>query len=193
MDEMDIMTLILGLDANARDEVSTSMNAIAEQGDTSNPDGLVLMLREVLALLRGVERSWTHAGSAHAQRLAPEEAEARFVSIADGARGRFDAELIRNAHGNVVRQPSPDLPVSDAPGVVVVTLVVATHRHLSPLPPENDAARLSLALDRLVGLAASDLVALEVVWSPSDPRDRIPAAEMEAMYPELTALRPAQV
>lgn len=190
---MDVSALMLGIDADARAEVQRAMNDIAESGDSSQPEGLVQMLREAIALLRGVEASWTHAGAENATPMPPEEAEARFVQLTTRARSRFEDELIRNVDGVIARKDAPALPDSDVPGVVVVTLVVAARRELADVADVRDRVQLRLALDALAAIDPADFVAMEVIWSPADENDRATAEMVEAKYPELARLGGAEV
>lgn len=188
MDQIDVSALMLGIDSTARAEVQRAMNDIAESGDTGSDEGLVQMLREAISLLRGVTRSWTHAGAINALPMPPEEAEEHFAAITNRARSRFDDELIRNVDGETTRKAAPQLPPSDVPGVVVITLVVAAHRELADVRDVRNAGQLSTAFDALAALDPHDFVAMEVIWSPADDRDRATVSEVEEKYPELTRL-----
>lgn len=190
MDTIDVTALMLGIDDGARPEVQRAFNDIAEMGDSSNPAGLLQMLREAVAVLRGVRRHWTHAGVENTQPTAAAKAEARFVAVAERARSRFDEETIRNADGVTMRSGASPLPPSDVPGVVVVTLVVAARVELTDVS-RVDGAQLDRAFDGLMALSADDFVAMEVIWSPSDENDRATVAMVESKYPELRRL-PAQ-
>ena len=68
-----------------------------------------------------------------------------------------------------------------------VTLVLAARRELANVPGK-DRTSLGLALDDLCAVTPEELVAMEVIWSPADPNDRMSLAGMEERYPELYAL-----
>ncbi|HJL16395.1 MAG TPA: DUF1517 domain-containing protein [Sandaracinaceae bacterium LLY-WYZ-13_1] len=190
--EIDVSVLMLGIDAEARAEVQRAMDDIASHGDSGQPAGLVQMLREAIAVLRGVASSWTHAGAENAQPMPAERAEAVFGEATERARGRFEDEVVRNYMGTTVRQEPPDdLPENPTePGVVVVTLVVAARRELRDVADVRDRRQIALALDALASIPPDDFVAMEVIWSPADDRDRASVEEIEAKYPELTRLSP---
>ena len=62
---------------------------------------------------------------------------------------------------------------SASPGddeLVVVTLLVAARGAL-PLPKVTSAPELRAALNRLGAVPADDVLAVEVLWTPRDPRD----------------------
>ena len=121
--------------------------------------------------------------------MPPADAQARFHEAAHKARSRFEHELVRNFAGHTTHAPTPDLPDSDDPGRVVVTLVVAARRELRDATG-RDLASLLAALDDLAALTPEELVAMEVVWSPAAEKDRMSLASMRSLYPELFALAP---
>lgn len=191
MDErpIDVSVVMLGLDATARREVQAAMDQIASTGDTTTPAGLVRMLREAIAVLLAVPDAWTHAAAENHAPMPSEEAEAKFSLAAQRARGRFEHELVRAHAGDVVRPAAPPLPAQpDVPGVVVVTLVVAARRALRDLLDARDRAALEAALGALAAIDPGDFVAMEVVWSPADPRERVAVETLEANHPELVRL-----
>lgn len=192
MDTIDVTALMLGIDAQARPEVQRAMNDIAEMGDSGSPAGLVQMMREAIAVLRGVRRHWTHAGVENAKPMPEAKAEGRFVELTQRARSRFEEELIRNADGVITRSDASPLPASDVPGVVVVTLVVAARGELADVSDVRDEDQLERAFDGLMGVNADDFVAMEVIWSPADENDRATVAMVESKYPELTRLAAGQ-
>lgn len=181
---IDVAVLMIGIDASARTTIQSAMVQIASSGDTSSRGGLVQMLREAVAALRVVEGKWTHAGGWNASPMPPAEAEGTFGEAAHRARSRFEHELVRNFDGETVRRAAPDRPPSDEPGCVVVTFVVAARRELRDAAP-RDRASFALALDDLCSIRNEDFVAMEVIWSPADPKDRMSLAAMEERYPEL--------
>lgn len=188
---VDVSVLMLGIDADARPEVQAKLLEIARHGDSAGPEGLVQMLREALTVLRHVSGSWTHAAAENHAPMPPDEAERRFREATARVRGRFEHELIRTADGKTERRPAPELPErSDVPGVVVVTLVVAKRGELADVADARDRRNVARAMDTLASIDPDDFVAMEVVWSPADERDRASAEEIERRYPELTRLAP---
>ncbi|NEU35659.1 DUF1517 domain-containing protein, partial [bacterium LRH843] len=55
----------------------------------------------------------------------------------------------------------------------------------------RDRAALELALDALAAVDPGDFVAMEVIWSPADPEERVPVETLEANHPELVRLAPS--
>lgn len=189
--DIDISVLMLGIDAVARETVQQAMREIAERGRTDTPAGLVRMLRQAVAVLRGADEAWTHAGAQNHLPMPAGEAEPKFALATHTARSRFERELIRNADGTIERRDAPALPPrEDARGVVVVTVVVAARVELADLANVRDRDALERALDGLSAVDPRDLVAMEVIWSPADAREVVTAEEIEERYPELSRLEP---
>lgn len=184
---IDVAVLMLAFDEAARPALQARMDEIARSGDTSAPAGLLAMLREALAALRAHAGAWTHGAAENASPMPPAAAEGRFREAAHRARSRFEVEVIRAFDGTTTRREPPALPATDAPGRVVVTVVVAARRELLDARERTRAAILAV-MDDLAALAPEDFVALEVIWSPADPRDRMSLAAMTERYPELFAL-----
>jgi len=190
--DIDVSVLMLGIDAAARETVQQAMRELAERGDTGSPAGLVRMLREAIAVLRGADAAWTHAGAQNHRPMPPAQAEAAFAKAARAARSRFEHELVRSAHGRITRKEAPAIAEREGVrGVVVVTIVVAARVELADVLDVRDRPRLERALDALSALDPRDFVALEVIWSPADEREQVTAEEIEARYPELVRLEPA--
>ena len=184
---MDVSVLMLAFDEAARSRIQTRMDGIASRGDTSSPAGLLAMLRDAIAVLRDHASAWTHGAAENASPMPPAEAEARFVEAAHRARSRFEVEVIRNFDGTTTRTAPPKLPDSDAPGRVVVTFVVAARRELRDAK-QRTRASIEAALDDLRVITPEEFVALEVIWSPADAKDRMSLAAMTERYPELFEL-----
>jgi uncharacterized membrane protein len=186
---IDVSVLMLGIDADKRAEVQSAMRKIAERGDSSRPDGLVKMLGEAIVVLKSARGSWTHAAAQNHSPTPANEAEPKFRQAAHTARSRYPKEIIRNYAGSVATHDAK-LPPSSAPGVVVITLVVAARRELADVGNVRDLAELERALDALGAIDPGDFVAMEVVWSPADENDRASVEQIEQRYPELVRLRP---
>jgi len=188
MTRFHVTTLEIALHADARPAIQARMRTLAEEGDTKSAEGRARMLREALALLLTHAPAFTHARW-EAISAPPDDARAHFTRAATEARARFPVEVIRNADGKVMHEAPPDLKETDAPGVVLVTVVVA-RRVPSPAPKHLDREALTAGLSFLGATTADELVAMEVIWSPAEDRDRIDAAELLAKHPEIRALDP---
>ncbi len=186
---MDVSVVQIAVDAAARRTIQRAMNAIASSGDTGTPAGLQRMLAEAITLVRAHGDAWSHAAATDAAPMPADQAEAAFAEAAHTARSRFEHEVVRNFDGQLTRAPGPELPETDAPGRVVITFVVAALRPIRDAGSPSRAA-IEAVLDDLVALDPDELVALEVVWSPADERDRMSLDDMRERYPELFELDP---
>lgn len=189
MAELHVSTLAIALDASARPAIQARMRAFAEEGDTKSAEGRARLLGDALALLLEHERSFSHAQWS-AMSAPPDDARAHFTRTATEARACFAVEVIRNADGQVTHQAPPALKETDAPGVVLVTVIVARRVPL-PAPKSLDRAALTDGLRVLGSTTAAELVAMEVIWSPAEDRDRVEVAELLAKHPAMRALEPA--
>lgn len=184
----DVQTVAVALDADARRDIQARMKEIAEKGDTRTKEGLAAMLSEATGVLLVHEAAFTHAWVDQALAIHPQEAQGRFREAASKARQRFPVEVIRNAYGETTRQPAPALAPSTEPGVVIVTLVVASRARLSPIGAPLDRAAVRAAITQAGKITAENLVAMEVIWSPAEENDRVSVATLEAKHPELKKL-----
>ena len=102
--------------------------------------------------------------------------------VAD-ARATFSHELIRNQAGTVTTAAAPALVrrPDEGPGLVLVTLVVASRDELFTVRRVGNGDDLRLALESLSAVTAPRLIAMEVVWTPADPDDRMSSVELEAI------------
>lgn len=72
----------------------------------------------------------------------------------------------------------------------MVTLLVAARGALPDPPTAMDLPSLMSALHGALPARPDRLLALEVIWSPAEDRDRMSSAELVVLYPELLALDP---
>jgi len=182
---VEVRRVSIAFDWTARASVQHSLSEASARVDTSTPQGLhaaAEIARNALANAHraaryGVFQSWA---------LDPARGQQVFGQLADSLRGRYTVETIDNAR----RVAAPKLAArsEEGPGLVVVTLLVATKGALPPLPPVMNLPALMAALEGMIPPRAEQLAALEVVWSPAEEGDPMSSAEMEVLYPELVRL-----
>jgi len=188
---MDVSVLGLALDARARKRLQERLRQIATAADTGTTAGLVTMLREVALELRRARDSWVYAGVLNAQPMRPAEAEALFRQQVQAARAGFTDELVRNADGVVTTAAAPaDLVArtEEGPGLVLITVVVAARGVLLDFQDPSDAEQIRAWLESISSLHSSDLVAVEIIWTPAAEDDRMSSVELEAHFPGLKRL-----
>jgi uncharacterized membrane protein len=187
----------VGLMAQARN-LQLDLDRIAFNADTDTESGRAKILQEVsLTLLRHPEY-WVY-GSVATDTPKLSGAEAVFNRLSMAERSKFTEETLSNVSGQV-KQPklngagqvsalTPQSPAellamnSDAE-YVVVTLLVATTAKLQ-LPKINGENDMKQALQQIGSLAASGLLAIEVVWTPQADGDCLTADDIMASYPDM--------
>jgi uncharacterized membrane protein len=187
----------VGLMAQARN-LQLDLDRIAFNADTNTESGRAKVLQEVsLTLLRHPEY-WVY-GSVSTELPKLSGAEAVFNRLTMAERSKFSEETLSNINGQV-KQPTlsgadqggtltPQSPAellamnADAE-YVVVTLLVATTAKLQ-LPKINGENDMKQALQQIGSLAASGLLAIEVVWTPQADGDCLTSDDIMASYPDM--------
>jgi uncharacterized membrane protein len=184
-----VTTVRIALDARARRFVQDALRDLAKTTNTSTPSGLVALLVGVSRALVATKIAWIYAGVEQVAPTAPPQARAEHAKRAQDARARFQHELVRNADGKTQTTDAPALVAREheGDGVVVVSLIVATRTSPATASASKPDEVVQL-LEALARTSASELAALEVVWSPAAEEDRMSTVELEAHYPELTRL-----
>ncbi len=179
----------IGIDARARRFVQESLAKLAAESDTQTRSGLAELLSSAARALAASKLAWIYCGAEHFAPMRAVDARSTHTRLALDARARFQTELLRGADGKTRHADAPTLVAREheGEGVVVVTLVVATYAKLPAASPAQ-VSEIEQLLSQLSRLSASELVALEVVWSPAAENDRMSTDELEARYPELTRL-----
>ena len=179
----DVTALRFGLDARVRPFVQKELDRIAKRSDTGSQAGLVTTLHEVALMLRRLRDAWVYGGAENHDMAWKETAQSTFQQHAAAARSAFRTELVRNAAGVTTTQDATArTPRGDeGPGLVLVTLIVAARQELFTVKRVGTGDHLRRALEVLSGLTAQDLIAVEIVWTPADPDDRMSSVELEAM------------
>ena len=192
---MFLSSLMLGIDWHARRELQSKLAALAVQQLGGTAAGRAKMLHEVVLALQRAELSWLYAACAEPQGLSAADAESEFLAVCNKARSRFHRELIRNEGGEVSTEAAGPLAPhpEEGAGTVVVSLILVTRRELAGKAGMTDAADIRAALADRAAVTDSELVAIEVVWSPAAEEDRMSTAELEQHYPELRLIDPKSI
>ncbi|MEZ4410799.1 MAG: DUF1517 domain-containing protein [Polyangiales bacterium] len=178
---VEFRRVTVAIDHSARAAVQSSLAALAARVDAASPAGLhaaAEATRDALTQARGAIRY----GVATARSLSEAAGQAAFAAQADELRGRYTVETVgraRNAGPKLAPRPE------EGGGLVVVSVLVAARGALPVAPSGHDLASLMGALHAMVPPRADRLLALEVIWSPSEDADRMSSAELEFLYPEL--------
>jgi uncharacterized membrane protein len=188
--DADVSVLRVALDGRVRRALQAALARIAARTDTSTQEGRVQMLREVTRLVRQMRDAWVYGGAVNEPMRGMADAKRAFDHHVDDARTRFREETIRNEDGaRTATAASAYTPRSDeGEGLILVTFVIAARRDLYTVKKIDTGDDLRAALEAAFYLDEQNLVAVEIVWQPSEETDRLSSVELEAKYP-----RPALV
>jgi uncharacterized membrane protein len=185
LDNVDVSVLRIAIDGRARKFVQTELARIAKVADTATDDGRLLLLREVSMMLRRVRDAWVYGGAVNEPMRGIDAAKSCFDAHVDNARMKINLETISNVDGIVQIQSAPNYtPRSEqGEGVILVSIIVAARSELFTVANIGDGETLRKAIENAPHRTASDLVAVEIVWMPSEDNDRMSSVELEAKYP----------
>ena len=196
-DHVDVSVIRVAVDGRARKFIQTELARIARTADTATDEGRLLMLREVCLLLRRVRDAWVYGGAVNEPMREIGTAKAAFDKHVDDARARFTRETISNVGGQkALADGGSYTPRSDeGAGLILVSIIIAARNELFTVSQIGDGEHLRQALESASNRAASDLVAIEIVWQPAQEEDRLSSIELEAKYPrpDLIPIRNALV
>lgn len=185
---VDVTAVRIGIDMRSREFMQRELAKIAQRGTKSHRE-LLESLRAVVRLLRKCDAAWVYGGSSNYHPMSPPVAEGVFRRHAQDARTKFTAELVRNASGQLTNKNSPGYvpSASEGEGVALITVVVAARREIRDFFGGR-REEINAVLEDLERLTPEELVALEVVWMPADPDDRMSSATLQALEPDLALL-----
>lgn len=186
---VDVSVLRVAIDGRARKFVQAELARIAKVADTATEHGRHTLLREVALLLRRTRDAWVYGGAVNEPLRKLEGAKPVFDSHVDNARARFRTETIANVQGRQTTAAAGTSIVSWAPrtdegeGLILVSIIVAARGELFTVAHIGNGEDLRKALEAACHRTPSDLVAIEIVWQPSEEADRLSSMELEAKYP----------
>lgn len=176
----DVTMLRVVLDARVRVSVQAALAQIAATANTGTAEGRAHMLGEVTLLLRRHRAMWLLGAASNHPMTTIDESRATFQRQALAARSTYRDETIRNADGRITTATSDAIRRhEEGPGVVLVSIIVAARHELVTVTAPGDGESLRRALEALGSLTPSTLIAVEVVWTPTDPDDRMTTVEAE--------------
>ncbi len=183
--DCDVTVLRVALDGRARKFVQRELKVIADQYDTSTAVGRAGMLSEVANLLRRTRDAWVYGGAVNEPMRTVSQTKPAYDRFVDDARSRFQHETISNVQGQRRIAAGPDItPHSfEGEGLILVTLIIAARTQLYTVSFIRDGEDLRKALEAVSYLSAEQLVAVDIVWTPSEENDRMSSMELEARYP----------
>ncbi|MBL8600556.1 MAG: DUF1517 domain-containing protein [Myxococcales bacterium] len=177
--------LSLAFDFTARASLQAALGALGASVDLGSGEGRRAALGSALALASRAVSGLVGA-AASSEWLTAAEAPQRFEALATSLRGRYVVETARNGVETPVSLAPPRADEGD--GYLVVTLLVALDAPFA----EGEFALTSRAaapdLMRVLAVDGGEVVALEVIWSPTKEADRMSPDELRTHYPEVLRL-----
>jgi uncharacterized membrane protein len=185
IDAVDVSVLRVAIDGRARKFVQSELARIGKLADTSTPEGRATMLREVALTLRRLRDAWVYAGAVNEPMRALTSQKEVFDRYCNDARARYREETVRNEQGVKTATPAGSYTprTDEGAGLILVSIIIAARRELFTVREIGSGADLTSALEAAGTLDASTLVAVEIVWQPSEDNDRMSSLELEAKYP----------
>ena len=181
----DVTVLRVAIDGRARKFVQKELGRIAQVADTKTKEGRAAMLREVTVLVRKLRDAWVYGGAVNEPMRVIGSAKSVFDRHVDDARSKFEEETIRNTQGQITTRAASEYnPRSDeGEGLILVTIIIAARMELFTIRNLGNGDDLRVALESASQILPGNLIALEIVWQPSEENDRLSSMELEAKYP----------
>jgi uncharacterized membrane protein len=182
---VDVTVLRIAIDGRSRKFLQSELARIAKIADTATPEGRVTMVREVALTVRRLRDAWVYGGAVNEDLRDIGTQQQVFQRWVNDARARFREETVRNEGGvQTSTAASQYTPRSDeGAGLVLISIIIAARRELFTVRQIGSGEDLRGALDSIGTLDTNTLVAVEIVWQPSEDSDRMSSMELEAMYP----------
>eukprot|EP01025_Chloroclados_australasicus_P016944 TRINITY_DN18645_c0_g2_i1.p1 TRINITY_DN18645_c0_g2~~TRINITY_DN18645_c0_g2_i1.p1 ORF type:complete len:470 (-),score=45.47 TRINITY_DN18645_c0_g2_i1:147-1445(-) len=183
---MSVVTMQIGLLGSAR-ELQRDLNRMANNTDTSTPQGLHFLLTETVLALRRNPQYAVYGKSSLKKVRGLDNCEAKFNEESMNERGKFERETLSNVGGRMNRS------VAKTRGdglneLIVVTIIAAVDGKVEP-QDITDQESLKADLQLLGSIPADRLLALEVLWTPQDEGDYFTKDELVTDYPTLNTLQ----
>ncbi|MCX5744413.1 MAG: DUF1517 domain-containing protein [Proteobacteria bacterium] len=184
-DAVDVSVLRIAIDGRARKFVQAELARIAKAADTTTQEGRATTLREVAMMLRRLRDAWIYGGAVNEQMTHRNNAKQIFDRHVDATRARFKHETVANVQGQITTTAGGDyIPrAAEGEGVILITLVIAARTELFTVLKIGDGEDLRKALESAGSRTANDIVAMEIIWQPSEDADRMSSIELELKYP----------
>jgi uncharacterized membrane protein len=167
--------------------VQKRLEEFANTGDTSSQGGLAELLRQTALELLREKDSIRYSQVEPSGPFSLTNGESKMNGAAMAERSRFQVERVRGADGQTRRSEAALTVGSEALEYLVITLLVATRTPLG-IAKAEDRQAVESVLSELGAVAASNLLGLEVIWTPADPEDSLTVTDLLTTYPEMRSL-----
>lgn len=181
-----VYTLDIAVSSTAARDLQKRLEELGVSADS--PEGLAKALRETALALNRRKDEVEGAAITTKEKINITEAEQLFENAVTKARSRYQVDTFSAEQGKVRRSQAPaDTGKEGILEFLVVSFVVGTTQPLT-LPKLTDRKSLEEVLFKLSSVPASQLAALEVVWTPGDPNDSLTRDDLMAAFPEIVML-----
>lgn len=163
-----------------------TLRRLAEQADTSTPQGLADLVDEVCVVLLREQAAWRF-GSYESWKGSLQEAEGQFDRLMAEDRSKF-VETFRKFEGKVERS-SDYTPRADPGGrYLLVSILVAAHGSLPPVPLPLREAGAKAAIMALSATTPVTTLAAYISWTPEAEGESLTEEDLLAGWPQLERL-----
>eukprot|EP01024_Parvocaulis_polyphysoides_P042763 TRINITY_DN3902_c1_g1_i1.p1 TRINITY_DN3902_c1_g1~~TRINITY_DN3902_c1_g1_i1.p1 ORF type:complete len:344 (-),score=37.77 TRINITY_DN3902_c1_g1_i1:205-1134(-) len=179
-----VIKVQVGLLGSAR-SLQQDLERMARQANTSTSQGLHFVLQEIILSLLRNPAYWVYGASSLKKVKSVDDAENAFNNMQLEERGKFKEETLVNVQG--ITKNSTQGSSSRSNELIVVTVLVAADGKLE-IPQVRNVEDLRQALTILGGVRQEQLMATEILWTPSDENDYYSKDEIFMDYPTLVQL-----
>jgi uncharacterized membrane protein len=182
-----VYTIDIAVSSTAAKDLQKRLEEIGVGGDTN--EGLARALRETALTLNRRKDEVEGAAITVREKISVTEAERVFEGAVTRARSRYQVDTFSAESGKIRRSEAPVGTGND--GILeylVISFVVGTTQPLSLPAKLTDRKSLEDALFKLSSVPATQLAALEVVWTPGDPNDSLTRDDLMMSFPEIVML-----
>jgi uncharacterized membrane protein len=181
-----VYTLDIAVSSTAARDLQKRLEELGVSADS--PEGLAKALRETALALNRRKDEVEGASITTKEKINIAEAEQLFENAVTKARSRYQVDTFSSEQGKVRRSQAPaDTGKEGILEFLVVSFVVGTTQPMT-FPKLTDRKSLEEVLFKLSSVPASQLAALEVVWTPGDPNDSLTRDDLMAAFPEIVML-----
>lgn len=186
VDSLYVYQVQLGIGRSGR-AVEQRLAEFASTGDTGSEAGLAELLRQTALELMRERDSIRYVLVEPSGPFSLSNGEVKLTRAAMTERSRFQVERLRGSEGKLRHSEAALSTSSDVLEFLVVTILVATRTALG-IDKAEDRQAVDTVLAELGAVSASNLLGLEVIWTPADPDDSLTATDLMTTYPEMRSI-----
>ncbi len=180
-----ISKIQIALYATAR-SLQREIRQLSESANFNTKEGLRHFLREALIILQRNSDAWCYA-LGHSEVCDRDKAIEKFDILSTEERVKFSAETFsRMADQRVIRKDYVN--EEEVPEFIIVTVLIGTEHDKPLFPPIKNRDDVGEAIRACLGITATYLLTVELLWTPESDRDSLTKDDLNAKYSDLIAL-----